>query len=623
MRSRSPDPPEFLSLPNLDWCACHGTIFIKGSVCMAAFDLPINDIYLSASHKNSLEMPSPSGISSTLVPPSPPQPFDPDGLIDFLGTVPPIVTKLLVELSPTLSLLRRTAQILSWRSGKQSESWLCLAMYWAICLGAGFSIRYFLPLIVLTPFMISAAVRRPVKSSAQVEPATEAVLSQALADVKILHHLLPNPTVPPLTLWWMSLIRLSSALYLVYLVIIISLPLSVSCGIAGSLVITWRAPWAATIRRIILSNGWVTYTARHIWHRITGTLLPEELSGGSTIGKTSTVATEETPLPPDVPPASSLRFKFTVHENQRWWMGIDWTAALLPNERVSWTSGPPTLRPLPPPINITLPPSKAVYLPVPNVPAVRVKRTATWTWEETDWGVVVRLNPTTPPERVGMALPKVTMNLPDGTPVSGISSAESLLQRGLQKVGTVSAELTSPTRTGRVSELGDGSTEVSSNSEGGAGDGDVGENETIIEGPGAMVYRATPEEDITDAEGWIYSDNKWEGPSGKGGIGKFTRYRRWTRIAVLNETVQVIAASEDPSARASRPRSSSGNNLAKGPSPGINLRTPEPTTGSITKEEPSSLSIRTSPKHEALSISPTREKGGIRQRLQQAVSNKS
>ena len=106
---------------------------------MAAFDLPINDVYLSASHRNSLEMPPPTKTSS--IPQPPPQPFDPDGLVDFLGTVPPVVTKLLVELSPALSVLRRIVQILSWKSGRMSESWLFLVVYWVVCLGINSHVR--------------------------------------------------------------------------------------------------------------------------------------------------------------------------------------------------------------------------------------------------------------------------------------------------------------------------------------------------------------------------------------------------------------------------------------------------------------------------------------------------
>jgi hypothetical protein len=72
------------------------------------------------------------------------------------------------------------------------------------------------------------------------------------------------------------------------------------------------------------------------------------------------------------------------------------------------------------------------------------------------------------------------------------------------------------------------------------------------------------EEDVTDSDGWIYGDNKWENLSGKGGIGKvspalvrlvfpslsdylclqYTRFRRWTRYAVLYETVETLSPSE-------------------------------------------------------------------------------
>jgi hypothetical protein len=52
------------------------------------------------------------------------------------------------------------------------------------------------------------------------------------------------------------------------------------------------------------------------------------------------------------------------------------------------------------------------------------------------------------------------------------------------------------------------------------------------------------EEPMTDTDGWVYGDNKWEGQGSKGGIGKYTRYRRWTRVAVVQETVQIVGDGE-------------------------------------------------------------------------------
>lgn len=45
---------------------------------------------------------------------------------------------------------------------------------------------------------------------------------------------------------------------------------------------------------------------------------------------------------------------------------------------------------------------------------------------------------------------------------------------------------------------------------------------------------------LTDSDGWVYADNKWEAPSPKGGLGKYTRYRVWTRSAVLVEEIEEL-----------------------------------------------------------------------------------
>jgi hypothetical protein len=67
------------------------------------------------------------------------------------------------------------------------------------------------------------------------------------------------------------------------------------------------------------------------------------------------------------------------------------------------------------------------------------------------------------------------------------------------------------------------------------------------------------EELLTDVDGWVYGDNKWENQNHRGGLGKvipsrfqlpqsltpflfaqYTRYRRWTRIAVVFEEVESV-----------------------------------------------------------------------------------
>src|SRR5205807_1305325 len=84
---------------------------------------------------------------------------------------------------------------------------------------------------------------------------------------------------------------------------------------------------------------------------------------------------------------AQLRFAFTVYENQRWWMGLDWTAALLPGERPSWCSA--SQAPLPPPVAFALPVPTTAFLSVDGVPDAREQRTATWAWAEPEWRVIV------------------------------------------------------------------------------------------------------------------------------------------------------------------------------------------------------------------------------------------
>lgn len=219
-------------------------------------------------------------------------------------------------------------------------------------------------------------------AGATPEAATESTVQASLADVSTIHHLLPKP--PPLVTFQLpipSIVRLILVAYLVYAIVVFILPINLIIAIVGTFLMTWRAPWARTIRHILLSNGWIRFATKRIWGLATGTVITEDSiqpidkSDSLSIPKPSSAdkrvgaaaaptSTGELEIPEDVPPPSSLRFRFIVHENQRWWMGLDWTAALLPNERASWTSAPPGLKPVPPPMGITLPPTTTVYLPV-------------------------------------------------------------------------------------------------------------------------------------------------------------------------------------------------------------------------------------------------------------------
>ena len=82
-----------------------------------------------------------------------------------------------------------------------------------------------------------------------------------------------------------------------------------------------------------------------------------------------------------------IYYRFEIHENQRWWMGLDWTAALLPQERPSWCDS--HIQSVSSPSAFGLPPSSSIILPAePGKLAGRVKRTATWKWLDEEWLIV-------------------------------------------------------------------------------------------------------------------------------------------------------------------------------------------------------------------------------------------
>ncbi|CED85514.1 Peroxin/Ferlin domain [Phaffia rhodozyma] len=81
----------------------------------------------------------------------------------------------------------------------------------------------------------------------------------------------------------------------------------------------------------------------------------------------------------------------------------------------------------------------------------------------------------------------------------------------------------------------------------GGGEVLAGEAKNVVGGHGGALGLGMVEcEDLearTDEIGWSYGGNKWEGMTAKGGLGKFTRRRRWTRKAICTEHVVLVPSS--------------------------------------------------------------------------------
>jgi hypothetical protein len=297
---------------------------------------------------------------------------------------------------------------------------------------------------------------------------TEHTLQTTISDLFVIHALLPSPPSPPnTTLSPKSLLRISLILYVPYLILTHLVAIPTLLGIAGTLLLTHRAPWATTLRRILWSSAHVRWTLYTLWSLLSGTPLPPPLAPPPA----------SSPAPALGTPGTAIRFLFTIYENQRWWVGLDWTAALLPSERPSWCSD--ALQPVSPPNAFALPPDTAVV--VRDADGGRVRHTARWAWEDGEWRVVVKRDGASAAVRVERPLPPrdkddttTTTTATTGTGLSGFGSHKS-----------------------RSSMIGE-------------------DEEPLHVDSGTLVG----EDDVTDPDGWIYGDNKWESLSSKGGIGK-------------------------------------------------------------------------------------------------------
>ncbi|KAF7311677.1 Peroxin/Ferlin domain-containing protein [Mycena kentingensis (nom. inval.)] len=386
----------------------------------------------------------------------------------------------LVALAPSLHLLRRLLET------PQSSYDVCLvlAAWWALCLLSEPILRYWIPIVCAAIVLFSPKTRPP------PQLASESTLSAAVADLTAIESLLPSiPAISPSLRDPALLARASAMLYVPYLLLTLLVRLRVLVAIAGSVLLSWRAPWAVALRNSLWRNAWFRWSLYRVSAFITGQPLP--LAAHTTLSASTSLAPKST--------TKSLRFLFTIHENQRWWMGLDWTAALLPAERPSWCSK--SQQAVAPPNAFTLPDETSIFLPQePGKP--RLKRCARWSWEEDEWRVIVR-------QEGAAALTRVEKPLP-----SEKEENPGLLMKAAVKMRESNSQSSLP-----------------------SADESEGEKSSVDE-------QDEDEELVTDEDGWVYGDNKWEKLSSKGGMGKYTRFRRWTRVSVVTESIEPILEGE-------------------------------------------------------------------------------
>ncbi|WOO85932.1 Peroxisomal membrane protein PEX30 [Vanrija pseudolonga] len=516
---------------------------------------------------------------------SPPPATQPGGVVvqpaDLVAALPAPLLRLLILFAGPTSALRAALEILAWKPERRLESYLVLLGWWATCLGFSYAFALLLPPLVFAPLIPLGRLRlgkstTPPLHPSPNSPATSETLLLSVSDMYRIHALLPPNPIPPLSavyarfrqLGARRLIRGLLVLWGVWVALGHALGTRVLLGLVGSVLILAPSPLLSHTVHLLAKSLAVRRAVALTFLFIFGSPPGADYKASSPLGwlrakwaasrtpsltlafTTETDANGNDDDDDDfVADGSPIYFKFEVFENQRWWMGLDWTSALLPQERPSWCDS--HLLPVSPPGSFALPPPSSIDLPAPtkSEPRAQVRRTATWRWIDDDWAVVRKGGDAAAapaaPAPVVPAIPEDEAKSPttSSRPSSGLfstspddsrtpSAAESAFAKGLGRLKSVSglppgSPSASPTKTTDIRRLRAGSEAASEASVADTADG-----------TGAGAIPETNE--VTDADGWVYGDNKWENMGPRGGLGKFTRRRRWQRRAVCTETVTRI-----------------------------------------------------------------------------------
>ncbi|SAM80141.1 related to integral peroxisomal membrane protein [Ustilago bromivora] len=334
----------------------------------------------------------------------------------------------------------------------------------------------------------------------------------------------------------------------------------------GTLALTWCSPWCALFRQAVWKSATIRRVVRGTGCLLSGQSTPRDAYGKGNLDDEwahGLYHEDGSPLPAtaSLNPAAAGKnidakgkgakeneekvvrhedviYQFSIFENQRWWVGLDWTAALLPQERPSWSDE--SNNPVSPPSSFSLPATKIMLTPspTPQDPKAFTRRTIKWQWVDPEWSIA------------GVSSRGY---YPSSTVYRG--SAKEAAIKPANAVGDKDA-LTAA----KQGYLGDALSRIRARTSGGAGPEKSAEEDSVVGDVGTTAHRCGKEEgeeewDV-DRDGWQYGDNAWEKMSKKSRMGRYTRRRKWVRRAVLVEVVEYGIHGPTP---ASPLPSSSGN----------------------------------------------------------------
>jgi hypothetical protein len=336
-----------------------------------------------------------TGSSSQL---SSPQP------VDFLYSTPPSITRVLTYTSPLVHLFSYFLSLVTWSTGNPSESCLLVAAWWTVCLYPTEIIIYGTHLFLLTWIGWkwvekgkSERLKKPSsvsKSTSQLDLDRTVLEIHKISDKLSSFHSFINSIRSNFD-WSNSsqtqkVVRGLVYSYPIWLMLTYFVSLTWIFIFVGTFGLVWHSPWFKFIRYVLMQSALFRGFTSLICVYVLGGNLSQQGERGFSVGALIRKAKEQQKKKAntnkdETKTSTDLIFRFVIYENQRWWLGLDWTTNLFLNERPAWSDE--YNEPTSPKSSFELPPPSTTIIETPEDPKVQIKKTMEWKWDDPDWWI--------------------------------------------------------------------------------------------------------------------------------------------------------------------------------------------------------------------------------------------
>ncbi|KAF0467823.1 integral peroxisomal membrane peroxin-domain-containing protein [Gigaspora margarita] len=330
--------------------------------------------------------------------------------VDFIGSTPSSITRVLTYSSPLVHLFSYFLSLLSWTTKSPSESCLLVAAWWTICLYPKELIIYgtHVGLISWISWNWVEKGKSERLGKSNFTAASQLDLNKTVQEIntisdklasfhKVLDHV--NSYIN-----WSDPVQTRKVLfglaysYPAWILFNYFISLSWTFIIVGTCFLVWNSPWSKVIRYTLMQSqlfsGFVNFILGFLWSEG----LQQEGSKSFSVRtrdlsdlfrkvkeQQKKIPLKNTSLKEDTKTSVDLIYRFVICENQRWWLGLDWTTNLFPNERPPWSNEYNEL------INdkdtFELPQRKVTETKSPENPNILIRKTIEWEWVDPDWWI--------------------------------------------------------------------------------------------------------------------------------------------------------------------------------------------------------------------------------------------